>query len=559
MRPFNHSFAHPAVTAIIPAYNESESLGRVLDVLSQVARLDQIIVVDDGSQDDTTGVVRQRAALDPRVHLIQHASNRGKGQAIFTGASAAQTPVLLLLDADLVNLKPQHVVDLIEPVLSGAADMTLGLFRAGRLNTDLAHRLTPWLTGQRCLKADLIPHIVPEAAAGYGFETALTVAARQRRARTRQVFLAGVWHPPAEFHHGLWKGVGRRARMYGQILRAWRMARHPHVRQKRKKYPSLGIGLSLLVLLSSLVFWGRSNIPWNDPPYTAPAQMSPLPLAGAQRVLVVAPHPDDETIGAGGLIQAALTQRSQVRVVIVTNGDGQTFSPLVIQKSLEVGAEEYIRMGEQRQQESLAAMQTLGLPAQDVIFLSYPDRGMLPLWNGNWVEDCPRRSPYTSATRSPYPLTFNPNAAYCGQSVLDDFSVILADFQPDLIIVPHPADKHPDHRASSDFALLAASLLHDRQAGYQPEIWGYLVHYADFPEAYDEKVTQPLQPPAALSGPGTQWASLTLMPSQTANKNTALHAYTSQQALLGQLLNSFAGQDEVFARLSLPAPTRAIP
>ena len=550
-RPFNL----PAVAAIIPAYNESENLGGVLDVLRQVSGLSQIIVVDDGSQDDTAEVVGQAAVNDLRIRLIQHSCNQGKGQAIFTGASATQAPVLLLLDADLINLKPQHIESLIEPVISDAADMTLGLFRAGHLNTDFAHWITPCLTGQRCLNADLIQHIVPEAAAGYGFETALTIAARKQHTCTQIVFLKGVWHPPSEFHIGLWKGLGRRLRMYRHIFRAWRMAGGSRSRRRTKRR-SLGLGLLSLIFLSLLVFGGSSNLPWRDSLSPAVAQMTPLPLAGAQRVLVVAPHPDDETIGAGGLIQAALAQGAQVRVVVVTNGDGQRLSPLVIQKSLEMGSEEYIRMGEQRQQESLSAMQSLGLSAQNVIFLSYPDRGMLLLWSGNWTKDCPLRSAYTGAARSPYPLTFDPSATYCGQSVLDDFSSILANFRPDLIVIPHPADKHPDHRASSNFALLAAAELNARQPDYQPEVWGYLVHYADFPETSDEKIAPPIQPPAALSGPESCWAYLTLTPDQARYKSAALHSYTSQQRLLGKLLNSFAGQDEIFVELPIAAPAR---
>jgi LmbE family N-acetylglucosaminyl deacetylase len=319
----------------------------------------------------------------------------------------------------------------------------------------------------------------------------------------------------------------------------------------------LAIGLVMLVIV--LVLFILPGQFQRDLPSPTPAQMFPLPLSKAQRVLVVAPHPDDETIGAAGVIQAALAQGSQVRVVIVTNGDGQALSPLVIHRSLEMGAEEYIQMGEQRQQESLAAMQKLGLPARDVIFLSFPDRGMLPLWNGNWTEDCPLRSSYTGAISSPYPLTFNPNARYCGRSVLNDFSAILANFHPDLIILPHPADKHPDHRASSNFALLAAVELNTRQPDYRPEVWGYLVHYADFPEVSDEKIAPPIQPPAALSGPDTRWASLTLTPGQAQYKNVALRAYTTQQTLLGKLLNSFANRDEIFARLPLTAPMRTNP
>lgn len=331
-------------------------------------------------------------------------------------------------------------------------------------------------------------------------------------------------------------------------VRSWRLHR---------RVPVWVIAVFLPLLVMVISAWLSLSRPDSAP--LALDQLTPLSLNNIQRLLVVAPHPDDETLGAGGVIQAALAEGSQVRVVIVTNGDGQRLSPLIIQKTLKINTKEYIQMGERRQQESLAAMDVLGLPAEDVIFLSYPDRGMLPLWNGNWKKNCPWRSSYTGSTHSPYPLTFNDTATYCRQSVMNDLASILEDFQPDLIIVPHPADKHPDHRASNYFAIQAAALLHARQPGFQPEIWGYLMHYADFPAKSSENITHLLLPPAALSGSGTYWGSFLLSLTQARYKFTALHAYASQQVLLGRFLNSFSDTDEIFAILPLPAPAPTTP
>jgi len=222
------------LSVIIPALNEAEGMAGVLAVLRQVPELEEIIVVDDGSTDDTAQITHQAAIQDPRIRLIQQPNNQGKGQAIFTGVSTTQAQFLLLLDADLMDLKPQHIADLIEPVLSGRADMSLGLFRSGHLNTDLSHRATPWLSGQRCLKVDLLEDIDVQAASGYGFETALTISARQQHARTQIVFMTGVWHPPSEIHRGLLKGIGQRARMYSQILRAWRTAKRTRIRRLKQ-------------------------------------------------------------------------------------------------------------------------------------------------------------------------------------------------------------------------------------------------------------------------------------------------------------------------------------
>jgi glycosyltransferase involved in cell wall biosynthesis len=211
----------PQVAAIVPAYNEAQGIGNVLEVLRRVNILGEILVIDDGSIDSTVQEVQAVARCDPRIHLIRHRQNQGKGQAILTGWRATRAPILLTLDADLSGLQPGQVLDLIRPLLQNQADMTLGLFKQGSRSTDNSHRATPWLTGQRCFRANLLKYISFSAATGYGFETALTVAARQQRWRVMKVALIGVSHPPSEAHRGFWQGLRTRSRMYAQIVRAW--------------------------------------------------------------------------------------------------------------------------------------------------------------------------------------------------------------------------------------------------------------------------------------------------------------------------------------------------
>ena len=212
------------IAAIIPAYNEAKGIGNVLGVLRLVDPLVEIIVVDDGSVDGTVEEIQKCLELDPRIRILRHPENRGKGQAIISGWLATEAPFLVTLDADLVGLRPKQVLDLIDPVLGKRADMTLGLFRHGHWRTEYSHRVTPWLTGQRCYRAILLKFIALPAASGYGFETAITVAARRRRWRCLRVPLDGVSHPPSESHRGFWKGVVTRSRMYAQIVRAWYLA-----------------------------------------------------------------------------------------------------------------------------------------------------------------------------------------------------------------------------------------------------------------------------------------------------------------------------------------------
>lgn len=218
------TLSNVSLAAIIPAYNEAGRIGNVLKVLHGVGEIKEIIVVNDGSSDSTAGEALRMKVYDSRIKVISHSTNQGKGQAIFTGWKSTPEKHILMLDADLLALKPEHIMGLILPVLRGQADMTMGLFQKGHFRTDLAHWATPWLTGQRCLRAELLQEISFEAAQGYGIETALTVAAKQNQWRVVRVALTGVYHIPSENHRGLWRGIRTRGRMYGQIIRAWQQA-----------------------------------------------------------------------------------------------------------------------------------------------------------------------------------------------------------------------------------------------------------------------------------------------------------------------------------------------
>ena len=211
----------PALTAIIPAYNESGRVERVISVVLQAQRVNEIIVVDDGSTDGMAAQVLRFGQGDPRLRVIRHATNQGKGQAILTGWHASHSPVILFLDADLIYLTVQHVEALAQPVLSGAADMTLGLFQHGHFLTDLSHRATPWISGQRCLRASLLMHLPSQAAQGYGFETCLSILARREKWRVKHVAWEGVTHPMGMLPRGGWSGLRRKAKMCRDIIRTW--------------------------------------------------------------------------------------------------------------------------------------------------------------------------------------------------------------------------------------------------------------------------------------------------------------------------------------------------
>ena len=89
---------------------------------------------------------------DARIQLVCLSANQGKGGAMLAGAQVSDNDLIVFLDADLIGLHPENVLALIEPVSNGTCSMTLGIFTQGRFQTDLTHWLTPFLSGQRCLR-----------------------------------------------------------------------------------------------------------------------------------------------------------------------------------------------------------------------------------------------------------------------------------------------------------------------------------------------------------------------------------------------------------------------
>jgi len=239
----------------------------------------------------------------------------------------------------------------------------------------------------------------------------------------------------------------------------------------------------------------------------------------------------------------------EVQVVIATNGDGYLFATMEDFRRLYPTHADFIRMGNLRQQESRAAMQVLGLKPEQVTFLSYPDRGTPVLWKTHWSADDPYRSPYTADSRSPYPITYNPNSVYAGENYLADLRAILSTYQPDLVIYPHPDDVHPDHWGLSAFTRLAVALQEREDPTFHPGMYAYLVHRPDFPDPRGLLPTQNLLPPVALYElDASSWFRLDLDQDEVMRKEQAVDQYKSQLPLLKDLLVSFIRANEVFAQ-----------
>lgn len=337
--------------------------------------------------------------------------------------------------------------------------------------------------------------------------------------------------------------------MYLQIARVWSNLWH----KRGKKRLVLFVSLFLFTLViftrsNSVVFLAAGTANEFD-------HLQVFSTSNFQRILIISPHPDDETLAAGGVIQQVLAAGTEVKVVLVTNGDGQRFAPVMLNKELDPRPKDYIAIGERRQAEVIAALGKLGVQREDIVFLGYPDRGTNALWLADWNTQCPYTASYTRVEKDPYPDTYHAGTAYCGSNLLNDLETIIEEYRPNLIILPHPADQHPDHGAASNFARLAIAVITTRDKSYLPQIWGYLVHYGMFPRPRGKYLNDVLVPPKRLTGENNYWGRVDLSPAQVSLKYYAIEEFSSQNFLLGNFLYSFARRNELFESL----PVQVIP
>lgn len=115
----------PCLTAVMPVYNESATVAEVIEAVLAQRPVQQLVIVDDGSRDGTWEQLERLAQAEPRITLIRHEVNQGKGAALRTGISHATSEIVVIQDADL-EYDPAEYCRLIEPILSGKADVVYG-------------------------------------------------------------------------------------------------------------------------------------------------------------------------------------------------------------------------------------------------------------------------------------------------------------------------------------------------------------------------------------------------------------------------------------------------
>lgn len=274
-------------------------------------------------------------------------------------------------------------------------------------------------------------------------------------------------------------------------------------------------------------------------------EIHPLsPFTKDDRVLIMAPHPDDETIGAAGVIQRAKKAGAKVKVVCYTNGDYNEFSFIVYEKRITLRSSEFIHMGEVRGNETIAAMKSLGLDGEDIAFLGYPDFGTMEILTKYWGNTKPFMSLFTKQSKVPYPDCLSPGAPYVGESILGDIEKILSDFKPTKIFVSSPVDTNRDHRALYLFTHVALWDLKGRIK--DPEFYPYIIHVSGWPMPRGYHPELSIDVPEQLKDNPISWRTLALNDGEIKAKHDAISFYKSQIEYAPSYLLTFARENELF-------------
>ena len=213
----------PHVAAVVPAYNEAKTIRRVVECLCNSSMFREVIVVSDGSTDETAKIARSTGA-----RVIELERNVGKGLAMRRGVHATKAPIIAFFDGDVIGLRDRHIPRLVNPVVRGVVDMNIGLNDRGRFITRMMEYL-PLISGQRALRRELFEQIPLEFLQGYMIESSLNYICRIQNARIGTVKMRGVHLRTKVQKVGWRKSLGQYARMIGQVMVGMCNVRIAHV------------------------------------------------------------------------------------------------------------------------------------------------------------------------------------------------------------------------------------------------------------------------------------------------------------------------------------------
>ena len=271
---------------------------------------------------------------------------------------------------------------------------------------------------------------------------------------------------------------------------------------------------------------------------------------------MIAPHPDDETLATAGLIQRVRANGGQVRVVLITAGDGFVEAVRHETAMPQPRPSAFVAYGQERLREARAALRVLAPDHSRLQILGFPDGGLDGLLQAHWWRNLPERSATTGATDPPYDdQALEPDVLYDGDDLRRELEQVLRSSRPTIVALPDPLDRHPDHRAAGLFTLLALKDWSEhRPQKEMPDLLAYVVHWPDWPPGWNGAAPEPqkgatLELPDGVTHEGGRRVALILSDDELARKQTALSKYVTQLAVMRPFLDAFLRRTEPYTML----------
>ncbi|MGZ8795989.1 MAG: glycosyltransferase family 2 protein [Thermoanaerobaculia bacterium] len=203
------------ITAIIAAYNEEKTIGDVLRALTRNPLINEVIVVSDGSTDDTVLISR---GFDVRTIALRE--NRGKGFAMRVGVDYASNDILFFVDGDMCNVTERTIESLILPVLRDECEMNTGVRHRGPV-LDFFHlkmQCGPVLSGIRVMKREVFERVPPQYQERFKIEAALNCFCSRAGFRQQHTIIYDLRHVTKESKRGLADGLAARWDMSREVF-----------------------------------------------------------------------------------------------------------------------------------------------------------------------------------------------------------------------------------------------------------------------------------------------------------------------------------------------------
>jgi len=208
------------ISCIIPAYNEEKNIKNIINDIYDTNFFDEIIVINDGSEDKTAEIIEQEISAGKNIIFINLSQNIGKGGAVWHGLQKTTGEIIVTLDADLIGIKRDHLEKLARPLLQGESEICIGIIK---------HQNKKWISFIQRRGSDLsgqqafFKHLVEDADiknSGFGLEIILKKHFQEKNARTKKIFLEEVTHLLKEEKLGIKSGFLTRLKMYKEMLAA---------------------------------------------------------------------------------------------------------------------------------------------------------------------------------------------------------------------------------------------------------------------------------------------------------------------------------------------------